>query len=79
MALIGIEKINPRHLREKFTGWDGKRVVVGTTTFHYLCGIWKRMDGDKVVFQIGTHEMPIPITQIDTIGDANPAQSDFFK
>ena len=80
MALIGSDKVNPRHLREKYKEWDGKRVVVGLSTYHYLCGTWQRVEeNNDVVFQIGEHEMRIPITYVETVGEANPVQSDFYK
>jgi hypothetical protein len=80
MALIGSEKVNPRHLREKFTGWDGKRVNVGLTTDHYICGVWERIDDDNnVVFKIANKQLAIPIAHIDTVSDAPPWQADFYK
>jgi hypothetical protein len=73
------ETINPRHLREKFTPWIGKRVTVGLATYHYLCGTWKAIDGDHIVFQIGAHEMRVALAEIATVADAQPWQSEFFK
>jgi hypothetical protein len=80
MALIGSETVNPRHLREKYKDWEGKRVIVGLSTYHYLCGTWLRTDEkNDVVFQIGEHEMRVPIATVATVGAANPVQSDFYK
>jgi len=73
------ETINPRHLREKYKEWVGKRVNVGLTTYHYICGTWKEIDGDVVVFRIGEHEMKVPIAEIATISDAPTWQAEFFK
>ena len=73
------ETVNPRHLREKFNEWTGKRVTVGTHTLHYLCGTWKAIDGAHVVFQIGEHEMRIALSDIAIVLDAPTWQSDFFK
>jgi hypothetical protein len=74
-----VEIVNPRHLREKYGAHVGKRVTVGTTTYHYLCGTWKEMAGDRAVFQIGEHEMRVPLAEIATVADAPAWQSDFFK
>jgi len=77
---IGREKINPRHLREKYKDWVGKRAVVGLTTFHYICGTWVSTDDQNdVLFRIGERELKVPISQIDTIVDALPYQADFYK
>jgi hypothetical protein len=73
------ESINPRHLREKLGSWLGKRVVVGTRTYHYLCGIWKAMEGDHVIFEIGGKEMRVGLSDIATVGDAEAWQADFYK
>jgi len=78
MATVA-ETVNPRHLREKYKDWAGKRVTVGTSTLHYLCGTWKDLDGDQVVFQIGDHEMRVALAEIATVQDAPSWQSDFFK
>lgn len=79
-SIIGRDRINPRHLREKYKAWEGQRVVVGLSTWHYLCGTWERTDdNNNVVFQIGEHEMKVPIVQVMTVSAANPVQADFFK
>ncbi len=73
------ETINPRHLREKFGEWKGKRVVVGTHSYHYLCGVWKDIDGAEVVFEIGDRAMRVALADVATVADAEPWQADFFK
>jgi hypothetical protein len=71
--------INPRHLREKFKDWVGKRVTVGTTNYHYLSGTWKSLDAATAVFEIGGKEMKVSTEEIATIVEAPPWQADFFK
>jgi hypothetical protein len=73
------ETINPRHLREKFKDWVGKRVTVGLTTYHYLCGTWKSLDASTAEFTIGGREMKVPTSEIATIVAAPPWQAEFFK
>lgn len=73
------ETINPRHLREKFKEWVGKRVTVGLTTYHYLCGTWQTLDAHDAKFTIGGREMVVPIHEIATISEAAPWQAEFFK
>lgn len=76
---MATETINPRHLREKFGEWVGKRVNVGLTTYHYLCGVWTALDGNDVTFKIGDHDMRVPISQISTVSEAPAWQADYFK
>ena len=73
------EKVNPRHLREKYQAWIGKRVTAGLTSYHYLCGVWDRIDGADVVFVIGGRELRVKLSEIATLSEAPAWQSDFFK
>ena len=73
------DELNPRHLREKYQEWIGKRVNVGLTTFHYLCGTWKDIQGLDALFTIGGRELKVKLAEIDTIADAPAAQAEFFK
>ena len=73
------ETINPRHLREKFQEWVGKRVTVGLSTYHYLCGSWRSLEAGAAVFTIGGKAVTIPTSEIATIVEAPPWQAEFFK
>jgi ribosome maturation factor RimP len=70
---------NPRNLREKYTEWLGKRVTVGLTTFHYLSGTWKAIDGYDAVFEIGGREQRVALDEVANVALAPHAQSDYFK
>jgi hypothetical protein len=74
-----LDTINPRHLREKYQPWLGKRVNVGLTTLHYICGVWADMGDDHATFKIGAHHMKVALGEIATITDATPWQADYFK
>ncbi len=71
--------INPRHLREKYQSWVGKKVMVGLTTFHYLCGIWKGFDGYYAVFTIGGVESRILLHEVDNVAAAEEHLAEYFK
>jgi hypothetical protein len=73
------ESINPRHLREKYQEWVGKKVVVGLSTYHYLCGTWKLTEGRDAVFRIGDREKRVALQEIETVAAATAAQAEFFK
>jgi hypothetical protein len=76
---MATETINPRHLREKFKDWVGKRVTVGLTNYHYLCGTWKSLDARTAAFSIGGKEMTVSTSEIATIVEAPDWQAEFFK
>jgi hypothetical protein len=71
--------MNPRNLRDKYQGWIGKKVNVGLTTFHYVCGTWKDIQGYDAIFSIGGRELRLKMNEIDTVSDAPGAQAEFFK
>jgi hypothetical protein len=79
MVTGDVETINPRHLREKFQEWVGKRVNVGLTNYHYLCGTWHTLDKNTAIFAIGGRDFPVPIHEIATISEAPAWQAEFFK
>ena len=70
---------NPRNLREQFQKWTNKKVTVGTTTFHYLCGVWEGFDAYDAVFRIGGRKVNVKLDEIDTVIDAAASQAEFFK
>ena len=71
--------MNPRNLREKYQSWIGKKVTVGTTSFHYLSGIWKGIEDYDAIFSIAGRELRIKMNEIDNVADAPEAQAEFFK
>ena len=70
---------NPRNLRDKYKDWLGKKVIVGLTTYHYLCGRWKDTEGYYATFQIGNKEHKVLLDEIDNVADATEAQAEYFK
>ena len=71
--------LNPRHLRDRFQEWVGKKVIVGLTTFHYLCGTWKAFDGYHAIFEIGGKEQRVLMHEIDNVALASEAQAEYYK
>jgi len=70
---------NPRNLREKYQEWLGKKVTVGLTTFHYLSGTWKAIEGYDAVFEIAGHDQRVPLDEVDNVALAPAAQAEYFK
>jgi hypothetical protein len=73
------DEMNPRNLREKYKDWVGKKVTVGLTTFHYVSGTWKDIQGYDAVFSVGGRELRVNMNTIDTIAEAPAAQAEFYK
>jgi hypothetical protein len=73
------DEMNPRNLREKYKGWIGKKVIVGLTSFHYVCGRWKDIEDYDALFAVGDRELRVKMNEIETIADAPEAQAEFFK
>ena len=73
------DSINPRHLREKFQEWVGKKVIVGLTTYHYISGTFKAIEGHEALFSIGSESKRVPLQEIDTVAEAVAAQAEYFK
>jgi hypothetical protein len=76
---IMLDSINPRHLREKYSEWVGKKVTVGLTTFHYLCGHWKAIDGQDALFTVGSKELRVKLQEIASVAESPEAQAEFIK
>jgi hypothetical protein len=71
--------INPRNLREKYQSWVGQKVMVGLTTFHYLCGTWKGFDGYYAIFSIGGNDKRVFLHEIDNVAAAEEHLAEYFK
>ena len=74
-----LSHMNPRNLREKYLTWIGKKVNVGLTTFHYVCGTWKGIESYDAVFDVAGRELRINMNEIDNVAEAPGAQAEFYK
>lgn len=70
---------NPRNLREKYQTWLGKKVVVGLSDFHYLCGTWEAVEGYDAIFNIGGRRLAKRLDTIATVEEAPAALAEYFK
>jgi hypothetical protein len=64
---------------ELLAGRLGEKLVVGTTTLHYLCGRLDAIESDAAVFLVGTQRIRIPLAHVATVVPANAAQAEFVK
>ncbi|MDB4967672.1 MAG: hypothetical protein JWN44_3361 [Myxococcales bacterium] len=64
---------------ELLAGRIGEKLVIGTTTLHYLCGRLAAIEADTAVFLVGTQRIRIPLSHVATVGPAIAAQAEFVK
>ncbi len=57
----------------------GHKLIVGTTTLHYLCGRLTALDGTHAVFAVGAQRVRVPLLHIETVMPASDAQAEFVK
>jgi hypothetical protein len=65
--------------RALLVGRIGDKLVVGTTTWHYLCGRLDAIEADRAVFLVGTERVVLPLAHVATVVPASPAQAEFVK
>jgi hypothetical protein len=57
----------------------GDKLIVGTTTLHYLCGRLTALDGGHATFAVGAQRVRVPLAHIDSVLVASAAQAEFVK
>ena len=65
--------------RARLAGLLGHKLIIGTTTMHYLCGRLMAFETGFAVFAIGAQRVRLPLAHIDTIAEASDAQAEFVK
>jgi hypothetical protein len=60
-------------------GRVGDKLVVGTTTLHYVCGRLAAIEADDAVFLVGNQRVRVPLAHVASVVDASPAQAEFVK
>ena len=65
--------------RSRLAGLLGHKLIIGTTTFHYLCGRLTAFETDFAVFAVGARRVRLPLAHIDTVAEASDAQAEFVK
>ena len=65
--------------RALLVGRVGEKLVVGTTTLHYVCGRLEAIEADRAVFLVGTERVRIPLAHVASVVTASPAQAEFVK
>jgi hypothetical protein len=65
--------------RARLAGLLGHKLIIGTTTLHYLCGRLTAFEADVAVFAVGARRVRLPFAHVYTITEASDAQAEFVK
>jgi hypothetical protein len=65
--------------RAALHGHLGQKVIVGTTTLHYLCGRLLALEADTALFAVGERRVRVPLAHVETVTVATAAQAEFVK
>jgi hypothetical protein len=78
---LSVPSSPPRDGRALLVGHLGDKLVVGTSTLHYLCGRLAAIEADDAVFLVGSERVRIPLRDVATVVAAAPApaQAEFVK
>jgi hypothetical protein len=57
----------------------GRKVLLGLTTYHYLCGVVESVDGVEARVRVAGRLVMVPVAQIATIAEADPHLAEYFK
>jgi hypothetical protein len=74
-----VAELNPRTLREKIKPLMGKKVMIGTADWHYVCGILEKVEGDQVTVLVVGKPVRISAANVATIKEAPPLQAEYVK
>jgi hypothetical protein len=65
--------------RARLLGRLGDKLIIGTTTLHYLCGRLVSVEADSALFAVGSQRVRIPLAHVATVVDAHAGQAEFVK
>ena len=59
--------------------WVGRKVTLGTTAGHYVCGRVIAVEQGDVVVAVGTSTLRVPSAEVERVQPAPPEQAEFLK
>jgi hypothetical protein len=73
--------LNPRVQRDELKGFVGKKVMIGTRSYHYLSGRAMRLieESDQLEVHIGEEVVLVPLGEVATIQEAPASQAEYVK
>lgn len=71
---------NPRHHRDRIAEFLGKKVVVGTSDFHYVSGrAVEFVDGCKLRITVNGRDVLVEVDHVATISEVPDVQAEYVK
>jgi hypothetical protein len=70
----------PRNRAAIVRGYEGKKVILSTTDFHYVVGWLERLGEDDVItLRVRDQQVRVPRDLVATLQDAEPALAEYVK
>jgi hypothetical protein len=73
------DELNPRLLRDKLGPFVGKKVIVGTTDFHYISGWALALEGTRLRMSVAGKPVLVPTHMVATIKEVPALQAEYVK
>jgi hypothetical protein len=73
--------LNPRVQRDELKPFLGKKVTIGTRSYHYVSGRVERIlaDTDQLEVRVAGKIVLVPLAELATIQEAPEAQAEYVK
>jgi hypothetical protein len=73
--------LNPRVQRDELKSYVGKKVTIGTRSYHYLSGRFERIraETDQIEMSIHGELWLVPLVEVATIQEAPASQAEYVK
>jgi len=71
---------NPRHHRDRIESFLGKKVIVGTSDYHYVSGrAIEFVDGTRLRLTVNGREVLVEVDDVATISEVPEVQAEYIK
>jgi hypothetical protein len=71
---------NPRHHRDRIETFLGKKVVIGTSDFHYVSGrAVEFVDGQRLRMTVNGKDVLVSVDDVATISEVPEVQAEYIK
>jgi hypothetical protein len=71
---------NPRHARTTIEPFLGKKVIIGTSDFHYVSGrVHEFVDGTKLRLTVNGKNVLVKVDDVATIAEVPDVQAEYVK
>ena len=73
--------MNPRVQRDEFKAFLGKKVMIGTRSYHYVSGHVVELDeaNNQLHVRVGAKLVLVPLDEVATIQEAPSSQAEYVK